>query len=323
MDIQAFAEEHVTQISATIALVTYATTRKKLTPAGIVSGVIVAIMHMLHPWQAFFWLLMVFFLLGTAVTKIGHAKKAHLTQSATGGTGGEGARSAIQVFANSGWASILIAIHTYLLHTNTTPFISSIVPGQSPGPHFPLLERLLPIGIIAQYAAVAADTFSSELGILSKQTPFLITAPWKTVPKGTNGGVTIDGFKYAGLGSSLLVMVAIASLTLAPPHVDVHPKITLTLIAAGIAGSIIDSVLGATCQVTVRDKDTGKVVEGPGGTRVKVLAGGTRVQVGKDLLTNNGVNFVMAALASLVAMAVAFVAGLELRGFEGVEGWEM
>ncbi|KAF2217117.1 hypothetical protein CERZMDRAFT_32116 [Cercospora zeae-maydis SCOH1-5] len=316
MDIQTFAKDHVAQISATIALVTYATTRKKLTPAGILSGIIVAIIHMIHPWQAFFWLLMVFFLLGTVVTKIGHAKKAHLTQSATGGTGGEGARSAIQVVANSGWASLLIAIHAYLLHTNA-PFISSIIPGQSPGPHFPVLKNLLPIGIIAQYAAVAADTFSSELGILSNHEPFLITAPWKNVPKGTNGGVTIDGFKYAGLGSSLLVMVAIASLTLAPPHVDVQPQITVTLIAAGIAGSMIDSVLGATCQVTVSDKGTGKVVEGPGGTRVKVVAGGTRVQVGKDLLTNNGVNFVMAALASLVAMAVALVAGLELRVLKG------
>ncbi|GIZ41469.1 hypothetical protein CKM354_000477200 [Cercospora kikuchii] len=316
MDIQAFAKEHVTQISATIALVTYATTRKKLTPAGIVSGIIVAIIHMIHPWQAFFWLLMVFFLLGTVVTKIGHTKKAHLTQSAAGGTGGEGARSAVQVFANSGWASILIAIHAYLLH-NKSPFISSVVPGLTAGPHFPILEKLLPIGIIAQYAAVAADTFSSELGILSKQNPFLITAPWKSVPKGTNGGVTIDGFKYAGLGSSLLVAVAIASLTLSPPHVDVQPQITVTLIAAGIAGSIIDSVLGALCQVTVSDKGTGKVVEGPGGTRVKVLPGGTRVQVGKDLLTNNGVNFVMAALASLGAMGVAAVLGLELRVLKG------
>lgn len=36
------------------------------------------------------------------------------------------------------------------------------------GPYFPALARLLPIGIVAQYAAVAADTFSSELGILSK-----------------------------------------------------------------------------------------------------------------------------------------------------------
>ncbi|USW56780.1 hypothetical protein Slin15195_G100990 [Septoria linicola] len=312
MDIQSFAKQHTTQISATIALVTYAVSRKKLTPAGVLSGVVVAVIHMLHPWQAFFWLLMVFFLLGTFVTKIGHAKKSHLTQSAIGGVGGEGARSAVQVFANSGWASILIAIHAYLIHNNT-PFISSVIPGVTAGPHFPTLERLLPIGIIAQYAAVAADTFSSELGILSKQEPFMITAPWKNVPKGTNGGVTVDGFKYGGLGSSLLVIVAISALTFAPPHVDVHPQISVILIASGIAGSVIDSVLGAACQVTVSDKGTGKVVESPGGTRVKVLPGGTRVQIGKDLLSNNGVNFVMAALSSLLAMGVAFVMGLDLQ----------
>lgn len=68
--VQDFAREHVAQISATIALVTYAVSRNKLTPAGVLSGVVVAIIHMLHPWQAFFWLLMVFFLLGTLVTKV-------------------------------------------------------------------------------------------------------------------------------------------------------------------------------------------------------------------------------------------------------------
>lgn len=97
--------------------------------------------------------------------QIGHEAKAHLTSSATGGTGGEGARSYVQVFANSGFACILIGLHAYLL--SSSPFISSHV-AIFAGPYFPTLTRLLPIGIVAQYAAVAADTFSSELGILSK-----------------------------------------------------------------------------------------------------------------------------------------------------------
>lgn len=51
---------------------------------------------MASPFQAFFWLLMVFFLFGTLVTRIGHAAKTHLTQSSIGGTGGEGARTSAQ-----------------------------------------------------------------------------------------------------------------------------------------------------------------------------------------------------------------------------------
>lgn len=182
MDISLFAKAHVPEITATAGLVTFAATKNKLTPAGIVAGVLVAFIHMVHPWPSFFWLLIFFFFFGTVVTKvrdelnksnikvliksqIGHEAKAHLTASATGGTGGEGARTYVQVFANSGFACILIAIHAYLL--NSSPFISSHV-AMFAGPYFPTLQRLLPIGIVAQYAAVAADTFSSELGILSK-----------------------------------------------------------------------------------------------------------------------------------------------------------
>ena len=125
--------------------------------------------------------------------------------------------------------------------------------------------QLLPIGIIAQYAAVAADTFASELGILSQDQPFMITAPWKKVPKGTNGGVTIDGLKYSVLGSGLLTFVAGMVLFFAKPKVLMDAKVSGLLVVAGLVGSVIDSVLGALTQVTVTDKGTGKVVEGAGG----------------------------------------------------------
>ncbi|KAI7680613.1 hypothetical protein KC319_g2064, partial [Hortaea werneckii] len=37
---------------------------------GILTGIASATIHMQHPYPAFFWLLMLFFLLGTAVTRI-------------------------------------------------------------------------------------------------------------------------------------------------------------------------------------------------------------------------------------------------------------
>lgn len=238
----------------------------------------------------------------------GHNAKAHLTQSASGGTGGEGARRSAQVFANSGFACVLILLHAWLL--NSTPFISSTV-SLSAGPHLPALQKLLPVGIIAQYAAVAADTFSSELGILSRGDPFMITSPWRKVPKGTNGGVSVDGLAYGALGSALLTLVAGIAMYLAAPKEVMEMKTAGLLVGAGLAGSIIDSILGALVQVTVTDKRSGKVVEGAGGQRVKVLPNGSRVQIGADWLTNNGVNFVMAALASLLAMGAAYELDLD------------
>ena len=68
--ITAFAQDHIPQITATIGLVTFAIARHKLTLGGIVAGIVVALAHMIHPWPAFFWLLIVFFLLGTVVTRV-------------------------------------------------------------------------------------------------------------------------------------------------------------------------------------------------------------------------------------------------------------
>lgn len=166
------------------------------------------------------------------------------------------------------------------------------------------------MGIIAQYAAVAADTFSSELGILAKTQPFMITVPWQRVPRGTNGGVTVDGLVYGALGSLLLTIVANAALYAFPPGRALGLSSAALLTFMGLMGSVIDSVLGALVQATVTDSGSGRVVEGPGGRRVKVSKGGSRVQVGTDVLTNNGVNFAMASLTSVLTMGIAWMTGL-------------
>lgn len=304
MNIQAFALAHAGQITAIIGLVTFALVKNKLTPGGIIAAIGVAVIHMLSPWPVFFWLLVPFFLLGVLVTKIGHEAKARLTQSSAGTGGGEGARSASQVFANAGWACALILAHTYLV--SSSPFLS-LRSGAGPGLYAPGLAKALPVGIMAQYAAVAADTFGSELGILATSTPYLITAPWRRVPRGTNGGVTIEGLAYGLLASSLITAIAALSLYVLPPYKLMDWRIALLVPVMGLFGSVLDSFLGATVQATVTDKGSGKVVEGPGGQRVKVVAGGTRVQLGRDILTNNGVNLAMAAGASLLGMGIAWV----------------
>ncbi|KAI6899100.1 hypothetical protein KC318_g3113 [Hortaea werneckii] len=216
MDLTNFFQTHIPQITATVLLVTYSHLRSKLTIPGILAGIASATIHMLHPHPAFFWLLILFFLLGTLVTRIGHRAKQSLTTSSTGGAGGEGPRSAVQVLANSGSACLLILAHTWILRNANSPFISSHLP-LAPGPSFPNLERVLPIGVLVQYAAVAADTFSSELGILSATTPFLITAPWRKVPRGTNGGVTMEGLMYGALGAWLLTVTAVLALRFCSP----------------------------------------------------------------------------------------------------------
>lgn len=70
MDLNSFLKAHSLQLTAIVALVTYGIARNKFTAGGVFAGIVVSIIHMLHPWPAFFWLLTIFVFLGTLVTKV-------------------------------------------------------------------------------------------------------------------------------------------------------------------------------------------------------------------------------------------------------------
>lgn len=146
---------------------------------------------------------------------------------------------------------------------------------------------LLVVGIIANYAAVAADTFSSELGILACGPPRLITSPtFRKVPPGTNGGVTLTGLAAGLLGS--LIIVSTATFFLPFCNETTAGKLAggsswtqgqkilfvVGLTIWGALGSVLDSFLGGILQRTVKDVRTGKIVEGEGGERVLVSSAG-------------------------------------------------
>ncbi|EFR02387.1 DUF92 domain-containing protein [Nannizzia gypsea CBS 118893] len=269
-------------VPATLLLVHRAWSRKSLTPLGIVFAALTAVIHAIHPSSTPFALLIVFFLGGTRVTKVKHDVKARLTISATGAGGGEGSRTHIQVLANSGAASILILLDCYRIYYKNGDL--SCLPYGRP-------ESLLMVGIVSTYAAVAADTYSSELGILSKSAPRLITSPtFRKVPPGTNGGITLIGVAAGSLGA---FTIAITSLLL--PFCSLGSPVVggaklgldggsawswnekalwvLAITIWGTLGSLLDSLLGGLLQATVVDKQTGKVVEGSGGQKVLIHAG--------------------------------------------------
>lgn len=187
------------------------------------------------------------------------------------------------VFANSLVASILSLLHTYQLRQR----VSSVSEHQTiPDGSFCFAwgGDLIVIGIIANYAAVAADTFSSELGILSKRSPRLITSPtFRKVPPGTNGGVTLTGLVAGLLGSMIIVVTSMFFLPfcneqtagklgggLAPWTQQQRNMLMFGLTLWGALGSVLDSFLGAVFQRSVRDVRSGKIVEGEGGDRVLI-----------------------------------------------------
>jgi len=101
-------------------------------------------------------------------------------------------------------------------------------------------------------AAVNADTWATELGVLSPTSPRLITTGQR-VPAGTSGGVTALGTLAAFAGGLLIGLTALVlgqveamwgSGALDGGYLWLVPVGVL----AGLAGSTFDSLLGATAQ---------------------------------------------------------------------------
>jgi len=96
------------------------------------------------------------------------------------------------------------------------------------------------IAVLAALAEAATDTVASEIGQYRGPKARMITT-WERVPPGTDGGITLPG-SIAGLAASLLI-AAVATVG------GMLPLAQLWIpVAAGFAGMLIDSILGATLQ---------------------------------------------------------------------------
>ncbi|PFH57900.1 hypothetical protein XA68_14436 [Ophiocordyceps unilateralis] len=246
-------------VPLTAALVLRAWKRKSLTPAGIFAASLTAVAHAYHPWNMPFVLLIVFFLAGTRVTHIKENVKATLTQHSNGASGGEGSRTHVQVLANSLMASTLSLMHAYQLRSRQAALANADAPNPEGTMCFSWGGDVLVIGMIANYAAVAADTFSSELGAARDQRR--LTAAMLFLPTcGPETAATPGGGVPWTVGQRRVLMSF--------------------LIVWGALGSLLDSFLGGLLQRSVRDVRSGRIVEGEGGNRVLVSAGTGRVAGG-------------------------------------------
>ncbi len=161
-------------------------------------------------WAA---VMVAFFVLSSALSRVGRRRKHATDELVEKGS----RRDAVQVLANGGVAG-LIALG-YGIRADAT---------------------LLFPAFLGSMAAATADTWSTEIGALSRADPRSIVSG-KLVPPGTSGGVTSAGFTGAIAGA--LVIGVAGGLW----NHDVL-KLIVTGLVAGFAGSVFDSLLGATIQ---------------------------------------------------------------------------
>ncbi|CAM8917940.1 unnamed protein product [Rhodiola kirilowii] len=258
--------------------------KKSLDLSGALAGFFVMAIHI---WAdiRFGAMLLAFFYSSSKLTKIGQETKRLVDADFKEG----GQRNWMQVLANSGVATILVVVVSVLtdrkglcLDSGKSTLITSLVGA-----------------IIGHYSCCNGDTWSSELGVLSKAQPRLITN-FKPVRRGTNGGVTKDGLLAAAAAGSVigLTFYVAGIYTKECTNVALLKQLLVIPVAAlaGLCGSVIDSLLGATLQYSGFCSVRNKVVSIPGPT-VKRISG-------RRVLDNNAVNFVSIFLTSVITAFV-------------------
>jgi uncharacterized protein (TIGR00297 family) len=250
-------------ISAAILLSAYRL--HAITPDGMVAAILTALT--LYALGGV-WLgisLLVFFILGSAVSRLKNERKLRAEQIQEEG----GARNWKQVLCNSLPACILI-------------WLAFIFPEQ----------KIFILLAFSVFSAAAADTFSSEIGMLSRSKAFNILTG-KPVQNGLSRGVT-----WAGLGAGLLGSVLLSLLVLA--QYSLRDMLFVALL--GFLGSVIDSVLGAALQRKYRGPD--------GSLQDKAEAINEKPASGYRIISNNAVNLISLIIIACLGSVYYLIAAV-------------
>ncbi len=106
-------------------------------------------------------------------------------------------------------------------------------------------------------AAVTADTWATELGILSRKAPRLITTFRQALP-GTSGAISPIGTTGALLGGAFIGLVG---YLFSPVQMPSLTRSVLLIAGAGLLASLVDSLIGATLQAQYRCPVCEKITE--------------------------------------------------------------
>ncbi len=217
------------------------------------------------PWAI---LLMIFFVTSSGLSRAFKNRKRGLDEKFSKGH----ERDAGQVFGNGGLATFFAALHAF--------YPTSVLPW---------------IGFAVSLAAVNADTWATELGVLNPTQPRMITNLGKRVEKGTSGGVSLFGTLASLLGAGVIALAAVFLSPLGP----LLPAYFILISFCGLAGSLFDSFLGATVQAMyycpTDQKETEKHPLHTCGTQTVHIRGW-------KWLDNDWVNFACSAFGVLAAL---------------------
>jgi uncharacterized protein (TIGR00297 family) len=233
---------------------------RSLTTGGAAAATVIGALAVAAGWS---WgaLLILYFVSSTALSHWGRATKEKLTASIVA-KGGE--RDAVQVLANGAlFAGAALAM---LIH---------------PGVHWIALGA-------GSLAASAADTWATEIGTLYGGVPRSVLS-WKPMPVGTSGAISVFGTAGAVWGAAFVALFVVL--------LGWSPEVGSDIALGGIAGALIDSLLGATVQARRWCASCGHETERP----IHDCGAVTEPRRGLPWLDNDLVNFISSAAGGLLA----------------------
>jgi uncharacterized protein (TIGR00297 family) len=181
--------------------------------SGAIAGGVICFVLFVGAGRGAFIGLVAVFILAWASTRVGYRRKQE-----QGTAESKAGRKASQVLANLGVAAGCAGLHS--VHPR---FVASGV-------------EIFSLGMVAAFSEAAADTVSSELGQIQRRARLITT--WRTVPPGTDGGVsplgTLAGVLCAALVAGTCFLVRLVPL-----------RGAVIAIAAATIGMLADSLLGA------------------------------------------------------------------------------
>ncbi len=214
--------ELVVALAITLAIGSVSHVLGTASVSGMLTGILLALLTIVLGGYDWFAVLITFFAIGSLSTKFRYEKKAARGVAEAN----DGARGSGNVLGNA--AVALAAVVGYAGSSATVVALD------------PLLFLFAFAGSVA---TALSDTLSSEIGSVFDR-PRLITT-LELVEPGTDGGVTWQGELAGIVGATLVAGVAYA----------LFPAVTLvgaaSILAAGIVGMTVDSILGATLEEAV------------------------------------------------------------------------
>lgn len=214
-----------------LVIAVVAITTRALDYKGILAGLVIAYITLIT--QNVYWLIVMlgFFIVATLATRYKEKRKLRYK------TEKQRVRTSKHVLANGIVAALMAVIALY---------------------HAPFAIPAF-FGFIGALATATADTLSSEVGMLSKSTPRLITT-FKKVPTGTEGAISFLGTVIAFLGAAFIGLLGLLVFN--------SYEVFVIAVTAGVVGCFIDSFIGATLE-------TKKYVKNWGTNLIATISGGT------------------------------------------------